>query len=248
MQNEIEQIKQEKDLLQNTFKKNEKSVNQFKKGLMHIRRIRVKKEQRMDLSQTKNIQNIVKNILQNKIDQTKKNTNLLQNILAQVKKERDYLKKGLEKIAKMQNLSQNELTQIAEMRDQSRDELERIAKIRRIKNYEEMSKEELIISLLKSKQSIAELFNNNLYDNKISDIRRILNRLRDILPRKYRKEIKEKLYEIEHQGNLSEAEKEENDEYLRKLVKILNNKEKYHPYDRDNFAYYGIRDISEKFF
>ena len=49
-----------------------------------------------------------------------------------------------------------------------------------------MSKEQLIISLLKSKQSIAELFNNNLYDNK-SDIRRILNRLRDILPKKYRK-------------------------------------------------------------
>ena len=91
----------------------------------------------------------------------------------------------------MQSLSQNELNQVAEMHNQSRDELERIAKIRRIKNYEEMSKEELIISLLKSKQSIAELFNNNnLYDNKISDIRRILNRLRDILPKKYRKEIK----------------------------------------------------------
>ena len=48
-----------------------------------------------------------------------------------------------------------------------------------IKNYEEMTKEELIIYLLKSKQSIAELFNNNLNDNKISDVRRILNRLRD---------------------------------------------------------------------
>ena len=79
----------------------------------------------------------------------------------------------------MQNLSQNEFNQIAEMRGQSRDELERIAKIRRTKNYEEMAKEELIISLLKSNQSIAKLFNNNnnnLYDNKISDIRRILNR------------------------------------------------------------------------
>ena len=109
----------------------------------------------------------------------------------------------------MQNLSQNEFNQIEEMRGQSRDELERIKKIRRIKKYEEMSKEELIISLLKSKQSIAELFNNNnLYDNEISDIRRILNRLRDVLPRKYRKEIKEKLYEIEHNENLSEAEKE----------------------------------------
>ena len=90
----------------------------------------------------------------------------------------------------MQNLSQNELNQIAEMRNKSRDELEQIAKIRRIKNYEEMSKEELIISLLKSKQSIAELFNNNLDDDKISDIRRILNRLRGILPKRYRKEIK----------------------------------------------------------
>ena len=75
----------------------------------------------------------------------------------------------------MQNLSQNEYNQIAEMRGQSRDELKRIAKIRKIKNYEEMSKEELIISLLKSKQSIAELFNNNnINDNKINDIRRIL--------------------------------------------------------------------------
>ena len=55
-----------------------------------------------------------------------------------------------------------------------------------------MSKKELIMSFLKSKQSIAELFNNNLNDDKISDIRRILNRLRHKLPKKYRKEIKEK--------------------------------------------------------
>ena len=60
---------------------------------MHIGRIRVKKGQRTDLSQTKKIQIIVTNILQNKIEQIKNNTNLLQNILAQVKKkERDYLK------------------------------------------------------------------------------------------------------------------------------------------------------------
>ena len=129
------------------------------------------------------------------------------------------------------------------MRDQSRDELEQIAKIRRIKNYEEMTIEELIISLLRSRQSIVELFNNNLYDNKISHIRRILNRLRDILPRKFKKEIKEKLYEIEHNENLSE----ENEEYLRKLVRILNDKEKYSLYDHDDLDYYGIRDIENLF-
>ena len=43
----------------------------------------------------------------------------------------------------------------------SRDELEQIAKIRRIKNYEDMKKEDLIISFLKSKKRIAELFNDN---------------------------------------------------------------------------------------
>ena len=248
MQNEIEQIKKEIDLLQDRLKKNKNSQNQFQNRLIHIGRIRVKRGQRTDLSQTKKIQNIVKNIFQNKIEQIKKNTNLLQNILPHVKKTKRLFEKGLKKIAKMQNLSQNELNQIAEMRDQSRDELERIAKIRRIKNYEEMSKEELIISLLKSKQSIAELFNNNnLYDNKISDIRRILNRLRDILPKRYRKEIKKKLYEIENNEDLSEAEKEENDEYLRKLVRNLNNKEKYSPYDRDDFDYYQIRDIENLF-
>ena len=64
------------------------------------------------------------------------------------------MKKGLKKIAKMQNLSQNQFNQIAEMCGQPRDELVKIAKIRKIKTYEEMTKEELIISLLKSKQSI----------------------------------------------------------------------------------------------
>ena len=86
IQNEIEQIKKEIDLLQDRLKKNEKSLNQFQNGLIHIRRIRVKKGQRTDLSQTKEIQNIVQDILQNKIKQIEKNTNLPQNILAPAKK------------------------------------------------------------------------------------------------------------------------------------------------------------------
>ena len=129
------------------------------------------------------------------------------------------------------------------MRSLSWDELEPIAKIRRVKNYEDMKKEHLIISLLKSEETIAELFNDNRHDNEISDIRRILNRLRDILPKKDRKEIKDKLYEIEYQRNISEEEREKNDEYLRKLVRILNNKEKYGPGNHDDFDYDGITDI-----
>ena len=112
------------------------------------------------------------------------------------KKERNYLKK---KIAKIQNLSQNAFNQVEKMRGLLRDELEQNAKIKIIKNYEDMKKkEDLTISLLKSKDNIIELFNDNRCDNEISDIRRILNRLRDILPKKDRKEIKDKLYKIEH--------------------------------------------------
>ena len=70
-------------------------------------------------------------------------------------------------------------------------------------------------------------------------IRRILNRLRDILPKKDKNEIKDKLYKIEHQRNISEEEQE----YLSKLLRILNNKEKYGLGNRDDFNYDGITDI-----
>ena len=78
---------------------------------MQIGRIQVKKGQRTNLSQTKKIQNIVKNIFQNKIKQIKKNANLLKNTLAHVKKRKRLFEKGLKKIAKMQNLSQNKFNQ-----------------------------------------------------------------------------------------------------------------------------------------
>ena len=99
--NEIEHINKEINLLQDLLKKNEKSQNQFQNWLMQIGRIQVKKGQRTNLSQTKKIQNIVKNIFQNKIKQIKKNTNLLKNTLAHVKKRKRLFEKGLKKIAKM---------------------------------------------------------------------------------------------------------------------------------------------------
>ena len=119
--NEIEHIKKETSLLQDRLKISEKRLNQFQNGLMQIGKIWLKKGKETDLSQTKEIQNIFKNIFQNKIKQIKKNVNLLQNTLAHVKKRKKLFEKWLKK---MQNLSQ-----FAEMRGQSRDEL---------KNYEEL--------------------------------------------------------------------------------------------------------------
>ena len=109
-----------------------------------------------------------------------------------------------------------------------------------------MSKEEFIIALLKSKRSLAELFSNNLDDGKISRIRRILNRLRDILPRRVRKEIRKKIYEIQNRENISEQEKEKINKYLTKLVRYLNKKEEHHYHDHDDPDYYGIRAMERK--
>ena len=149
------------------------------------------------------------------------------------------LKIGLVKIAKIQNISKNELNQSKKLQRKSIDELKEIARLRRIKNIEKLTKEDLIISLLKSESSAAEfnfkkLFNNNTNDDtyddkirgKISDIRIILSRLGNIVTNKDRKEITKELYEIEKNKNLSDKEKEEICDHLVKLVKNLNKKKK----------------------
>ena len=122
----------------------------------------------------------------------------------------------------MQNLSQNDLNQITKMHNQSRDELEQIAKMRRIKNYKETSKEGLI-----------------------KKIKKIFNRLRDMLTKEYRKKIIKKLYEIENQKNLSKLEKEETHDILLNQQEFSIKKNRYH--DRDDPVYYGIRGIENLF-
>ena len=133
------------------------------------------------------------------------------------------------------------------------DGLKEIVRLRRIKNIEKLTKEDLIIALLTSGSSTAEhnfekLFNNNTNDNhdrirgKICDIKIIFNRLRNIVVNKDRKKITKKLYEIEKNQNLSDREKEEIYDYLVNLTNTLNKKEKYQ-YDCDYLDCYGIKDM-----
>ena len=133
--------------------------------------------------------------------------------------------------------------------------------MRRIKNSHKLTKEDLIISLLKSESSLTEsnfekVFNNNIDDNdtyddkirsKISDIRMILSRLGNTTTNNDRKKIKRKLYEIEKKENLSDKEKEKIYDDLVELVKTLDKKEKYKYHDRDDLDYYGIIDIENLF-
>ena len=84
---------------------------------------------------------------------------------------------GPEKIAKIQNISKNELNPAKKLQKKSIDELNEIARLRKIKNTEKLTKEDLIIILLKSesstaKQNFDKLFsiininnNNNNNDN-----------------------------------------------------------------------------------
>ena len=114
---------------------------------------------------------------------------------------RKLLRIKLEKIAKKENISRNELRRAEKLQDKSIDELPEIAKLRGMKNYDNLTKEDLIFSLLKSESNLAErnymeYFNNSTNDeikSKINDIRLILSRLGNIVTKNDRKKIKKAL-------------------------------------------------------
>ena len=146
------------------------------------------------------------------------------------------------------------------MQRKSIHELKEIARLRTIKNRDKLTKEGLIVSLLKSESSNAEHNymkhfnnntnddnNNNTYDGKIRDkmsnIRMILSRLGNTVTNNDRKKRKKELYEIEKKENLSDKEKEKIYDNLVELVNSLNKKEKYKYHECYDLDYCGIRDI-----
>ena len=86
---------------------------------------------------------------------------------------------GLERIAKMQNLSQNELKQITKMSNLSQNGPEQITKMRRIKNYKNILREELLVAILKSKQSHAGLRRSKDNNAEIEETKKNFNELRN---------------------------------------------------------------------
>ena len=133
---------------------------------------------------------------------------------------RKLLKMKLKKIAKIQNISKNDLSRIEKLDNKSIDELREIARLKRIKKYDNLTKEDIVFSLLKSESNPAErsyvkYFNNSTSDDtyddkiisKINDIRLILTRFGNIVTKKDRKKIKKELYKIEKKQNLLDNEK-----------------------------------------
>ena len=103
-------------------------------------------------------------------------------------------KNGLNKIVKMQNLSLNELEQIERMNNLLLNKLKQIAKIRHIKNYEDMSKEDLLIALLKSNKSHTELWKSEYNNVEIRETKKLFNELRNNFSKEEIKKIRRKLY------------------------------------------------------
>ena len=158
---------------------------------------------------------------------------------------------GLEKIAKMQNISKNDFNKVKKLQEKSLDELKAIARLKRINNFKKLTKEDLILTLLKSESNTLKNNNGNDNDDKNSDkiryIRLVLERLGNTITNKDRKKIKKELYEIEKNQNLSDGEKEKADNNLVELVRTLDKKVKYQYQDRDDLDYYGIKNIVNLF-
>ena len=115
---------------------------------------------------------------------------------------------GLEKIARIQNISKNELPKAENLQSKSIDELWDISRLRGFKKLDDLTKEDLIFSLLKSEsnpveRSYMKYFNNSTSDDtyddeiksKINDIRLIFSRLGNIVTKNDLKKIKKEFYE-----------------------------------------------------
>ena len=88
---------------------------------------------------------------------------------------------------KMQNLSVNEFKQIERMNNFLENKLKQIAKIWHIKNNKDMSKEHLLIALLKSNQSHTEFRKSKDSNTEIEKTKKIFKKLRNIYSKKKKK-------------------------------------------------------------
>ena len=157
------------------------------------------------------------------------------------------------KYVKKQNISENDLRKATKLQDKSLDDLKKIVKLRRIKIYDNLSKEDLDYTLLGSEKNFLEdnyikYTSNNVNDDdeiraKINKIRIVLARLGNIITRKDRDKIRKELYDIEKKKRLTKAQKESLYKYLIELANTLDKKEEYKYSDHDDLDYFGIRDI-----
>ena len=130
---------------------------------------------------------------------------------------------------------------------------------RKIMNYNNFSKEDLIYTLLRSEVNpyeynyIGYTLNtpNNELKKQINLTRILINKLGDTLGKDERKDerksIRKELHELENKRRFTKIQKEKALNYLKNLAKDLYKKEKYQYNDNYDLNYYGIDDMEHLF-
>ena len=112
------------------------------------------------------------------------------------------------------------------MNNLSLNELNRTAIARNIKNYKDMSREDLLIALLKSNQNHTELLKIDDSNTEIGETKKLFNNLRNNFSREEIKKLREKFHKKEWVYNhLKEIEQK--DGLTTKEKRVLKNIEKY---------------------
>ena len=116
------------------------------------------------------------------------------------------MQNGLEKITRMENLSLKELEQIKRINNLSLNKLKQIAKIRRIKPHKDALKEQLLIALLKSDQSQAELRKSEDNNAELGETKNLFNELRNNFPKEEIEKTRRNFYHMEEINKLEQKD------------------------------------------
>ena len=166
---------------------------------------------------------------------------------------RKFRRLSLSKFIK-KNVSESDLRKARKLQNVL-DDLKKIAKLRRIKNYDDLLKEDLMYTILRSEKNLLEdnytkYININTDDKikaKTNNIRLILARLGNIVTKKDRHKIRKELYEIEKKKRLIKTQKEKIYNRLIEIANILDKIEAYKYHNHDDLDYFRIRDVESLF-
>ena len=165
---------------------------------------------------------------------------------------RKFERLDLKKYVTKQNVTKSDLRDATRLiNNKSLGDLQKLAKIRRIKNIDHMSKEDLIYTLLRSEKNISEdnymKYINSNTDNelhtRINNVRVVASKLGNILTKEERNIIRKELCKLENKKRFTKTQKERAYAYLIGLARTLDNKEKYQYSDYHDQDYFGIKDI-----
>lgn len=159
-----------------------------------------------------------------------------------------------EKIKKGEDFTKSDLDKAIDLYELSLSNLKKIAKLRGIKNVSELTKEDLIDTLLRLEKSQRErsylkhISNapNSEIKGRINHARMPLAKFGNILTKIERKAIRDELYRLEN-TKLRRTEKQRAVTYLVQITNTLYNKQIYNNSNHHDQTYYGIKDIEHLF-